>query len=83
MPADIGRRSTPPNADAAADLAAAFEYAILFEGSRIRVPGTRIVVRRIVVHEENVVGHPFISFVSWALEIRLGGIRLPHGLEAL
>jgi hypothetical protein len=58
---DIRRRATLSHADPATDLAASFEYAILSECLQICVPRTRIVGRRIVVHEQNVIGHSLSS----------------------
>src|SRR5215467_14040319 len=59
VPGDVRRGGTLAHADPATDLAASFEYAFLSESFQIRVPGTRIIGRRIVVHEQNVIGHRY------------------------
>src|SRR5262249_61586740 len=51
VPGDVRRGATLSHADPAADLTASFEYTFLSESLQIRVPGTRIVRRRIVVHQ--------------------------------
>src|SRR5215813_5087960 len=59
VPGDVRRGATLSHADPAADLTASFEYTFLSESLQIRVPGTRIVRRRIVVHEQNVIRHRY------------------------
>src|SRR5262249_21323623 len=57
MRGDIRRRGALTHADTTTDRAATFEYALLFEDLQISVPVTQIVARRIVMREENVIGH--------------------------
>ena len=57
MRGNTRRRSALTHAQTITDRAATFEDAILFEGLQISIPVTQIAACRVVMHEENVIGH--------------------------